>query len=106
MRKIEKPTIKHKPMEKIVPPTPVVMDSPYGNLNEAFPDCKDKLKYAWEHEVLDEDNFKPPTQFFISDAFGGMVFFRTNSRANAQRLCEMCFGKKYTVKIVVRAAIR
>lgn len=45
--------------------------------------------------------------FFIADAFGGHLFFRTNSRAKAQELCDLCFGnKKYTVKIVVRAAVR
>ena len=103
MRKIEKPTIKHKTIEQIAKP---VADSPYGLLDEVFPEAKGKLKYAWEHEVADEDNFKPHSQFFISDALGGMMFFRTNSRAEAQELCDYCFGKKYTVKIVVKAAVR
>ena len=103
MRKIEKPTIKHKTIEQVVKS---VADSPYGVLDEVFPEAKGKLKYAWEHEVADEDNFKPHSQFFIADALGGHLFFRTNSRAKAQQMCDDCFGPKYTVKIVVRAAVR
>lgn len=106
-RKIEKPTIKHKPLSEATVQTKTPDDSPYGMLDEVFPDCKGKLVYAWEAQVEDEDNFKPPTGFFINDALGGHLYFRTNSRVNAQRLCNLCFGEnKYTVKIVVRAAIR
>ena len=105
MRKIEKPTLKPKTIENVS--AKHVADSPYGLLDEVFPECAGKLKYAWEHEVADEDNFKPYTGFFINDAMGGHLYFRTNSRANAQRLCDLCFGVgKYTVKIVVKAAVR
>lgn len=105
MRKIEKPTLKPKTIEDVL--VKPVADSPYGVLDEVFPEAKGKLKYAWEHEVADEDNFKPHTGFFINDAMGGHLYFRTNSRANAQRLCDLCFGAgKYTVKIVVKAAVR
>lgn len=45
-------------------------------------------------------------QFFCADALGGHLFFRTNSRAKAQRMCDDCFGPKYTVKVVVRASVR
>lgn len=101
MRKIEKPTIKHKTIgEKHI------LESPYGDLDVAFPECKGKLLYVWEDEVLDEDNYKPPTQFFVADALGGHLFFRTNSRAKAQELSDLCFNKKYTVKVVVRASVR
>lgn len=34
------------------------------------------------------------------------MYFRTNSRAKAQHLCNLCFNGKYTVKVVVRAAVR
>lgn len=81
-------------------------ESPYGSLDVAFHECKGKLLYVWEDEVLDEDNYKPPAQFFVADAFGGHLFFRTNSRAKAQELCDLCFNKKYTVKVVVRASVR
>ena len=103
MRKIEKPTLKPKTIEDVVKP---VADSPYGVLDEVFPEAKGKLKYAWEHEVVDEYNFKPHSQFFISDALGGMMFFRTNSRAKAQELADYVYGGKYKVKIVVKAAVR
>ena len=83
------------------------LESPYGLLNVAFPECKGKLAYVWEDEVLNEELYKPRTQFFVADALGGHLFFRTNSRAKAQELCEKCFGAgKYTVKIVVRASVR
>lgn len=104
MRKIEKPTIKPKTIEES---KKAALQSPYGELDVAFPECKGKLAYAWEHEVEDEDNFRPITGFFINDAMGGHLYFRTNSRSNAQRLCDLCFGvNKYKVKIVVKAAIR
>ena len=82
------------------------MESPFGSLDVAFPECKGKLLYVWEDEVLDEDNYKPRTQYFVVDAFGGHLFFRTNSRAKAQELCNLCFNGKYTVKVVVRASVR
>ena len=82
------------------------MESPYGDLDVAFPECKGKLAYVWEDEVLNEEVYKPRTQFFIADALGGHLFFRTNSRAKAQELSDLCFNKKYTVKVVVRASVR
>ena len=82
------------------------MESPYGDLNVAFPECKGKLVYVWEDEVLNEELYKPRTQYFCADALGGHLFFRTNSRAKAQELCDLCFNKKYTVKIVVHASVR
>ena len=99
---MKKPTIKHKGLEE--KPS---LESPFGKLEEAFPQCKGKLLYVWESEVLDEDNYKARGQFFIVDAMGGHMFFRTNSRAKAQQICDDCFGpNKYTVKVVVRAAVR
>ena len=82
------------------------LESPYGSLDVAFPDCKGKLAYVWEDELLNEELYRPRAQFFIGDALGGHLFFRTNSRAKAQRMCDDCFGPKYTVKIVVRASVR
>ena len=83
------------------------MESPYGALDVAFPECKGKLAYVWEDEVLNEELYKPRTQFFIADSLGGHLFFRTNSRAKAQKMCDDCYGSnKYTVKVVVRASVR
>ena len=81
-------------------------ESPYGLLDVAFPECKGKLAYVWEDEVLNEELYKPRAQFFCADALGGHLFFRTNSRAKAQELCNLCFNGKYTVKVVVRASVR
>ena len=50
--------------------------------------------------------FRAPTQFFVSDALGVLCSFRTNSRANAQKIADYVYGGKYTVKIVVKAAVR
>ena len=103
MRKIEKPTIKHKTIED-----KPVLESPYGALDEAFPQAKGKLLYVWEDEVMDEERYKPRGQFFICDALGGHLFFRTNSRAKAQEICDSIFPPqgKYLVKAVVKAQVR
>lgn len=82
------------------------LESPYGRLDVAFPECKGKLAYVWEDEVLNEELYKPRAQYFVVDALGGHLFFRTNSRAKAQHLCDLCFNGKYTVKVVVRASVR
>lgn len=103
MRKIKKPTIKHKNIQEVVKP-----ESPYGVLDEAFPQAKGKLIYVWEDEVMDEERYKPRGQFFICDALGGHLFFRTNSRAKAQEICDLIFPPqgKYLVKAVVKAQVR
>ena len=101
MRKIEKPTIKHKTIgEKSV------LESPFGKLDEAFPECKGKLLYVWEDEVLDEDNYKPPARFYVVTADGGRMYFKTNSRARAQELADAVFGGKYTIRVEIKAQVR
>lgn len=101
MRKIEKPTIKHKGLEE--KPT---LESPYGKLEEAFPQCKGKLLYVWESEVLDEDNYKPRGQFYVATADGGRMYFKTNSRARAQELADAVFGGKYAIRVEIKAQVR
>ena len=101
MRKIEKPTIKHKTIgEKHI------MESPYGDLDVAFPECKGKLAYMWEDAVLNEDNFKPPAKFYVATADGGRMYFKTNSRARAQELADAVFGGKYTIRVEIKAQVR
>lgn len=101
MRKIEKPTIKHKGLEE--KPS---LESPYGKLEEAFPQCKGKLLYVWESEVLDEDNYKPRGRFYVATADGGRMYFKTNSRARAQELADAVFGGKYTIRVEIKAQVR
>ena len=57
MRKIEKPTIKHTTIVSKKEAT-VEADSPYGVLEEVFPEAKGKLKYAYEADVL-KDDYQP-----------------------------------------------
>ena len=104
MRKIEKPTLKPKTIEDVL--VKPAADSPYGLLDEVFPEAKGKLKYAWEHEVGDEDNFKPPAKFYVATADGGRMYFKTNSRAKAQEYADYCFGGKYKVRVEMKAAVR
>lgn len=102
MKKVEKPTLKPKTMEDVVKP---VADSPYGLLDEVFPEAKGKLKYAWEHEVL-QDDYKPLGTYYTEDALGGRMYYRTNSRVKAQEYADYCFGGKYKVRVEMKAAVR
>ena len=104
MRKIEKPTLKPKTIEDVL--VKPADDSPYGLLDQVFPEAKGKLVYVEESIMVDEDRFRAPTQFFVSDALGGAMFFRTNSRTKAQELADYVYGGKYKVKIIVKAAVR
>lgn len=105
MRKIEKPTLKPKTIEDVV--VKPVADSPYGLLDEVFPEAKGKLKYAWEHEVL-QDDYKPLGTYYTEDALGGRMYYRTNSRAKAQEICDLIFPPqgKYLVRVEMKAAVR
>lgn len=108
MRKIEKPTIKHKNVVEEANKAPVKQeaDSPYGVLEEVFPKCAGKLKYAYEEEVL-KDDYKPLGTYYVEDSFGRM-YFRTNSRAKAQEMADYCYppAGKYRVRVEMKANIR
>lgn len=80
-------------------------ESPYGLMDEAFPQVKGKVIYCWNFDV-ENDEFRPPAKYYIVDAFGGHVYFKTTKREKAQQICDSMFGVKYTVKTVIRAAIR
>lgn len=103
MRKIEKPTIKHKNV--VESQVKKEADSPYGVLDEVFPECAGKLKYAYEADVL-QDDYKPLGTYYVEDALGGRVYFRTNSRTKAQEYADYCFGGKYKVRVEMKAAVR
>lgn len=103
MRKIEKPTIKHTTIVS-KNETTVEADSPYGVLEEVFPEAKGKLKYAYEADVL-QDDYKPLGTYYVEDAFGRM-YFRTNSRAKAQEIANLVYNRRYTVRVEMKAAIR
>ena len=82
------------------------MESPYGLLDVAFPECKGKLAYVWEDEVLNEELYKPPARFYVATADGGRMYFKTNSRAKAQELADAVFGGKYTIRVEIKAQVR
>ena len=82
------------------------MESPYGKLDDAFPEAKGKLVYIWEDEAED-DNFKPPCMYYVLDCFGGRMYFKTIKRATAKKLSDIVFGvDKYQVRVEIKAAIR
>lgn len=59
-----------------------------------------------EEERFD-DEFKPPTKYFVVNALGEGVYFRTNSRQKAQEFSDELFGKgKYTVRVAMKASVR
>ena len=82
------------------------MESPYGSLDVAFPECKGKLAYVWEDEVLNEELYKPRGRFYVATADGGRMYFKTNSRARAQELADAVFGVKYTIRVEIKAQVR
>ena len=82
------------------------MESPFGKLDVAFPQCKGKLAYVWEDEVLNEELYKPRSRFYVATADGGRMYFKTNSRARAQELADAVFGGKYTVRVEIKAQVR
>ena len=82
------------------------MESPYGLLDVAFPECKGKLAYVWEDEVLNEELYKPRGRFYVATADGGRMYFKTNSRARAQELADAVFGVKYTIRVEIKAQVR
>lgn len=57
-------------------------------------------------EVLDTDH-KPPTKYYIVDWFGNGVFFKTRSRVEAQKLCDLLYGEKFfTIREVIKIGNR
>lgn len=52
------------------------------------------------------DSFREPTRFFIADALGNHVYFRTRSRKTAQEISDKLWGKGFfMVKQVVKAIV-
>jgi uncharacterized protein (DUF427 family) len=53
------------------------------------------------------DDFKPPSRFYIINALGDAVYFKTNSRVRAQEEADKQYSKgKYAVRIEIRAGVR
>ncbi len=62
-----------------------------------------KKFYYISEEEHDSDDFIPPTRYYIRDALGNYVFFRTRSRATAQSLSDEWFGNgKYRINVSLK----
>ena len=54
-----------------------------------------------------DDDFKEPTRYFIINAFGEAVHFKTRSREKAQQWSDEIYGEGfYTIREVQRAILR
>ena len=49
-------------------------------------------------EFLDEDNFKEPSRWFILDAMGDRVYYKTSDRLKAQQQADKEYDGKYTIR--------
>lgn len=82
-----------------------LMESPYGNLDLAFPLAQGKLIWvdegAWE-----EDGFRDPAAFFSLTALGGRLYYKVQKRAKAEELCKYCFDGRLRVIASMKAQIR
>ena len=63
--------------------------------------------YVPEDEYNAED-FKPPASFFILNAMGEGVYFKTRSRQKAQERCDEIFSPagKYKIRAEMRCNLR
>ncbi len=50
-----------------------------------------------DFNTFNDIDFKHPAAFFVRNALGEFVFFRTRTRSKAQEKCDELYGKKYTV---------
>lgn len=54
-----------------------------------------------------EDDFRDPASFYILNAMGEAVYFKTRNRIKAQEWADKLYGKGfYIVKKALRAAVR
>lgn len=106
MRKIEKPTIKHKTIESTVSSKEAsVADNPYGNLDEVFPEVKGRLTYVHEND-FERDDFRPPSGWYVLTPMGGKMYIRCQKRSKAQEIADYAFQGRFKVVPEIKAAIR
>lgn len=66
---------------------------------------KDKVVIISEDDRF-ADNTKHPTKFFIVNAFGEGVYFRTRSRLQAQKWANILYGDNfYGVREAIKASV-
>ena len=65
-----------------------------------------EVLHVSEEERMD-DNFKPPSRFYIVNAMGEGVYFKTHSRSKAREKADELYGAgKYSLRVEIKAAIR
>lgn len=80
---------------------------PQDYIPSAAPDNIKKKMIVVPEQQRFEDDFRPPSLFYIIDCFGNAVFFKTRSRAKAQEMSDVVYGKQfYLVKQVMFAITR
>jgi hypothetical protein len=53
------------------------------------------------------DDFKPPSRFYIINAMGEGVYFKTHTRSKAQAKADEIYGKgKYSIRVEMKLNIR
>jgi hypothetical protein len=68
---------------------------------------KEMQTFYIPNEDHNADDFKPPSRFYIINAIGDAVYFKTNSRMRAQEEADKQYGRgKYSVRIEIRAGVR
>lgn len=66
----------------------------------------ENLIFVREDEWQD-DEFRDPAQYYIFNALGEAVYFKTRNRIKAQEWADQLYGKGfYIVKKAIKAAVR
>ena len=61
----------------------------------------------YDYEQLEKSNFKDPSKYYILNAFGDRVYFKTRIKSKARQWCDEIYGKgKYVIREVIRAEVR
>ena len=56
---------------------------------------------------IDSEGYRPPSKYYILNAFGGYTFFKCRARGDAQAMCDAYYGRgKYIIRVIVKAIVR
>lgn len=73
--------------------------SPYGEIT--WMDEKDAERLIYVYKIyFEEDNFRPPSAWFILSAFNDRIYIKARSRADAQRICDCLFECSGKYKVI------
>lgn len=85
-----------------------MFENPQDYIPENAPkEIKKKMFVVTEQQRFEDESVKPPSKFYILDAFNNAVYFKTRSRAKAQEMSDVVYGQRFfQVKEVVIAITR